>query len=70
MEHWTCEGFMAYCMNDTGEVIAGFKKMSPCDILCIFEVEQAVKYMGYLPRLFMRQTFSMVYGSMKLCVKR
>lgn len=56
---------MAYCMNDTGEVIVGFKKMSPCDILSIFEVKQAVKYMGYLPRLFMRQIFSMVYGSMK-----
>lgn len=46
-----CEWLMAYCLND--EVIAGFKKTSPCDILCIFEVKQAVKYMGYLPRLFM-----------------
>lgn len=44
-------------MSDTGEVIAGFKKMSPCDILCIFEVEQAVKYMGYLPRVFMSLNF-------------
>lgn len=48
---------MAYCLNDTGEVIVGFKKMSPRDILCILEVEQAVKYMGYLPRLFMSLNF-------------
>lgn len=61
---------MAYCLSDTGEVIAGLKKKRLHDILCIVEVGQAVKYMGLLPRLFMRQTFSMVYGSMKQCVKR
>ncbi len=42
-----------------------FQENVSIDILCIFEVKQAVKYMGYLPRLFMRQTFSMVYGSIK-----
>lgn len=36
-------------LYDTGEVIVGFKEMSPCDILCIFEVEQAVKYMDECP---------------------
>lgn len=46
------------------------KKTSPCHILCIFEVQQAVKCTGYLPRLFMKQTFSIVYGCMKYCVKR
>lgn len=51
-------------MNDTGKASVGFKN-SLFDILCIFEVKQAVKYMGFLPRLFMRQTFSMVYGSIK-----
>lgn len=34
---------MFYCLHDKGDVIVGFEKMSPCDVLYIFEVKQAVK---------------------------
>ena len=60
---------MVYCLSDTGEVVAGFKEMSACNILYIFEVEQTVKYMGNLPEFFKRQSFSTVNGTMKRCVK-
>lgn len=53
---------MSYCLNDTGEVIVGFKKMSPHDIVCIFN--RQLKY-GLFAQIFMSQTFSMVKVSMK-----
>lgn len=52
---------MTDCLNGTGKAFAGFKKMSPFHILYMFEVKQAVKYRGYLPRLFTtRQIFPCV----------
>lgn len=40
---------MFYCLHDKGDVIVGFERMFPRDVLYIFEVKQAVKILFMCP---------------------